>query len=132
MFETHVSPRFNEADALGHISNTVMPIWFEEARKPIFQLIHPAMTIEDWPIILAHIDVDFIKQIFVNQEVTIKSQVEKIGNSSFTIYQEAWQGNELAAAGKCVLVYFDYKNQKTANIPEAIKEKLLECSANPA
>lgn len=126
MFEMCLLPRFNETDALGHISNTVMPTWFEDGRKPIIKLIHPNLTREDWPIIVAHIDIDFIRQIFLDYEVTIKSKVGEIGNSSIAVHQEAWQQNKLVASGKCILVYFDYKIQKKAKVPETIRKKLLE------
>ena len=124
MFETHIQPRFNETDALGHISNTVMPGWFELARIPLFQIIHPPMTIHDWPIIVAHIDIDYLRQIHLGNDVTIKTKIEKIGTKSITIYQEAWQLDKLAASGRTVMVYFDYQTNTTVALPDELKSKL--------
>ena len=70
-FETVIEPRFCETDALRHISNTVLPVWFEHARDPVCKAIHPQMTVDDWPMIVARISVDYIAQIFVQNSVTI-------------------------------------------------------------
>ena len=32
MFHYETEPRFSDTDALGHINNTVYPVWFEQAR----------------------------------------------------------------------------------------------------
>ena len=126
MFEHDITPRFNETDALGHISNTVMPNWFEIARMPIFKIVHPPMSVEDWPIIVARVEIDFIRQVHLGNDVTIKTGVEKVGTNSLTVYQEAWQEGKIAASGRTVLVYFDYRKNSTVAIPDDIKEQLEE------
>ena len=125
MFKTTVSPRFTETDALGHLSNTALPIWFEEAREPIFKLFNPELDLQAWSLILARIEVDFIRQIYYGSDVVIRTFVSKVGGSSFTLMQEAWQKGELVARGTAVQVHFDYASQKSAPIPEVIKETLL-------
>lgn len=126
MYETYVEPRFSETDALAHVGNTVLPVWFEDARNPIFRKIHPSMEASSWPLILAHLDVDFVKQIFIGYTVTIKTQITKIGTKSFTVYQEAWQRDELAAKGSAVMVYFDFRNELTVEIPSNVRSLLEE------
>ncbi|MHC1654043.1 hypothetical protein ACODUL_12265 [Stenotrophomonas maltophilia] len=32
-----VFPRFSEVDVLGHVTNTALPVWFEEGRQAIFR-----------------------------------------------------------------------------------------------
>ncbi len=32
-----VFPRFSEVDVLGHVTNTALPVWFEEGRQEIFR-----------------------------------------------------------------------------------------------
>ena len=36
-----ITPGFYETDALGHINNTVIPMWLEKARTPIFKIFTP-------------------------------------------------------------------------------------------
>ncbi len=124
MFEMDLSVRFSETDGAGHVGNTVMVVWFEEARGPLFKIFAPTMDIEEWPLILASYQVDFRAQIFYGPTVTIKTWVKRIGNSSFETYQEAWQSGKCCASGTTTMVYFDYKAQKTGPIPAPIKEAL--------
>lgn len=125
-FETMINPRFCETDALAHISNTVLPIWFEHARDPLCKAIHPSMTVDDWPMIVARISVDYIAQVFVQNPVKIITSVSKVGNKSFTLNQKAYQLDKLVCSGECVIVYFDYKNQKTIPIPDTPRKFLEE------
>ncbi|MGP4844421.1 acyl-CoA thioesterase [Marinobacter sp. 1Y8] len=124
MFSLTIEPRFNDTDALGHISNTAFPVWFEQARTPVFEIFHPALTMQDWPLILARMEVDLKAQTYWSKPVEIRTWMGKIGNSSAQVLQEAWQGDSLVARGITTLVYFDYKAERSMPIPDAIREKL--------
>lgn len=126
MFTLTVSPRFYETDAFGHVNNTVVPGWFETAREPLFRLFCPDMDIKTMNLILARIEVDFVAQIYYGQEVTLKTAIEKIGNSSFVVLHEAWQNGQLAARGKAVQVYFDHGTQKSGPLPEHYRTELAK------
>ncbi|MCK5886951.1 MAG: acyl-CoA thioesterase, partial [Alcanivorax sp.] len=52
--------------------------------------------------------------------------IEKIGNSSFVVAQQAWQNGKLVARGKAVQVYFEHDKQASAPIPEAFRQVLAE------
>lgn len=124
--EITLRPRFSETDALGHISNTTLPVWFEVGREGLFRRIHPAMTLEEWPLIVARFEVDLKSQMFLGHEVTIKTAIEKLGNSSLTVFQEAWQQGILAATGRTVLVYFDYSTQRSRPFTDSIRQRLAD------
>lgn len=126
MFEYRIEPRFSETDALGHINNTVVPVWFEAARSDIFRLVHPRLTREDWPMILAGIKVDFVAQIHLGGEVAVKTGIQKIGTKSFTVGQQAYQHDKLVARGEAVLVWFDYRQQASQPIPEDVRALLQQ------
>ena len=126
MFQEVITPRFGEIDFLGHVNNTVLPQWFEHARNPIYRIFIPEFKYEELNLILAHFDVDFKSQMFMNFPVEIKSYISHIGNSSFTIFQEAWQNGKLCVSGSTVIVYFDFQTQKSCPIPEHYKQKLPE------
>ena len=133
MFTLKVSPRFGEIDALGHVNNTVLPGWFELARKPIMQIFDPELNIQKatFPLIMAHTDFDFTSQMYIKYDVEIKTWVSKIGTKSFTIYHEAYQQDKLCVKGNCVIVYYDFNTEQTAPIPEdkrkTLSEHLLSC-----
>lgn len=120
MFTEKVMPRFSETDALGHINNTVLPVWFEAARAPIFKFFTPDLNPHDWKLIIAKIEVSFVGELFYSHEVSIKTSVEHIGSSSFVLRQEAWQQDKCCAIGKTVLVRYDFasKTKQTLSADE--------------
>lgn len=124
MLNILIQPRFNETDALGHISNTSFPVWFEEARTPLFQIFHPSLDVKTWPLILAKIEIDFVAQTYWSNPVEIRTYVSKIGNSSCHVIHEAWQNNKMVAKGLAVLIYFDYAANKSVTIPQTIRDQL--------
>lgn len=126
MFHYELEPRFSDTDALGHISNTSLPVWFEQARTPIFQIFHPSLDVKTWPLIIARLEIDLMAQSYWHKPVRIRTGIGKIGNSSFHVVQEAWQGDKQIARGVAVLIHFDYRTEKALPIPDDIREKLSE------
>ena len=118
------NPRFNDTDALGHINNASIVTWFEDGRRPVFEYFVPDLDPKKWNLILARIEVDYLAQGYFQKPTTIKTSVEKIGNSSFVLLQEAIQQGTVISRGKSFLVCYDYTNQKSSPIPEDIKTKL--------
>ena len=126
MFYLELEPRFSDTDALGHISNTTLPVWFEQARTPVFRIFHPTLEAETWPLIIARLEIDLMAQSYWHIPVKIKTGIGKIGNSSFHVIQEAWQGDKQIARGVAVLIHFDYETEKALPIPDDIKARLAE------
>lgn len=124
MFSEKFSPRFTDTDALGHINNTLVPIWFEGARDPIFKIFTPVLDVTNWQLILAKIDVIFHKQMFYGTEMEVKTYISRIGGSSFDVYQELWQNNKKCASGTAVMVHFCFKQQKPKTLPSEIISKM--------
>jgi len=124
MFTEDYAVRFYETDALGHVSNTVLVGWFEAARMPIFRIFTPELALTNWPLILANYNVDFIQQIYLQSPVHIKTYISRIGGSSFDVYQECWQNDELKAKGTTTMVHFEYAAKKSRKIPDNIRASL--------
>lgn len=129
--EYTLRPRFNDTDALGHINNASIATWFEEGRRPIFEYFIPDLDPKKWNLILARLEIDYLAQGYFQKTTTIKTSVEKIGNSSFVLLQEAIQEGVIVSRGKSFLVCFDYALQKSFPIPEDIRSK-LKCLMNPS
>jgi len=127
MYSTIFVPRFSETDAFGHINNTVLNVWFEASRGPLFEIFYDKNeSLQTMNLILARTEVDFVAQIFYGHEVEVKTHIESVGNSSFVVAHEAYQQGELVAKGKAVQVHFDHDTQRSKPLTEALKEKLLQ------
>lgn len=124
MNEVVFYPSFNDTDALGHINNASYSTWFEDARRPIFQLFVPDLDPKKWNLIIARVEIDFLAQGHFQKEATVRTWVEKIGNSSFVLQQEALQEGKVICRGKAFMVHFNYNTQKAEPIPDAIRSYL--------
>ncbi|ANU09026.1 thioesterase superfamily protein [Planococcus antarcticus DSM 14505] len=124
--EIPIKVRFSETDALGHISNISYFIYLEEARTDFFAELGFGHDINNWKIILASASCDFISQGHYNQRLMVRTEVSKIGNSSFQVVHEikGQKSGELIAKGQASAVHFDFKTQKSEALPEANREHL--------
>ncbi|MCE9688134.1 acyl-CoA thioesterase [Shewanella sp. AS16] len=125
MFENTLSldiqPRFNETDGLGHINNTVIPVWFEAAREPIFEIFNPELDLNQWNLIVAGFTIAYTAPTFYGKPVTVKTWISRIGNSSFEVGQSCWQQGKKTAEAKTSLVHYDYAVEKSQPIPADIR-----------
>ena len=124
MFSEVITTRFSDTDALGHINNTMVPVWFEGARDPVFKWFMPELNLNEWRLILAKIDVNFHAQIYYGKEITLRTYIGRIGGSSFDVYQELWQNNIKCASGTAVMVHFCYENQQSLKIPADVQNEM--------
>jgi acyl-CoA thioester hydrolase len=124
MFVSAITPRFYETDALGHINNTVVSCWFETAREPMFRIFNPTLSMNEWNLIIARVEIDYVAQIHYGYDVEIQTGIGRIGNSSFDVEQKAFQNGVLVAKGKVVQVYFNYETQKPESIPDVYRTAL--------
>lgn len=126
MFTVTVTPRFGEIDGFRHVNNTVVPHWFELGRTPIYVPFQPDLDFGNWPLILAHLDVDFHAPMVFGHDVEIRTYIARLGNSSITAYQEAWQQGVMCASGEAVVVHYDFEAKKSLPIPEDIRGMFME------
>lgn len=126
MVKLKIFPRFNDTDALGHINNASFASWFEEARRPLFEVFVPDLDPKKWNLIIARVEIDYLSQASFSKEVEINTWLEKIGNSSMIVRQDAFQEGVMIARGKSVMVSFDYSEQKSSPIPDSVKKVLEE------
>lgn len=126
MLETRIRPRFCDTDALGHINNTVIPVWFLEAREPVLGWFAPDGDLQRGSLAVVRIEVDYLAETQFGEGVAIHTRVARIGNSSFALTQEVVQDGTVTARGLATLVNFDPATRKSRPIPDAIRAKLEE------
>ncbi|MCA0971963.1 acyl-CoA thioesterase [Halobacillus litoralis] len=125
MHEIEVNVRFCETDLLGHVNNNNYFVYMEDSRIQFFNELGVAG--DNWSFILASTSCDFLKQVYFNQTLMIKSHVVKIGNSSFHLEQDMYEkeSGDLVAKGKSVIVQFDFEEQKSKPMSDEMK-RILE------
>lgn len=124
MWKKTITPRFGDVDGLRHINNCNLPLWFEIGREPTYRLFHPDLDLANWKLIMAKISVEFTAQMRLGADVDIHTYIKKVGRSSFTIFQEAWQEGVMGAKGDSVIVHYDFEALKSLPIPDDIRAEL--------
>lgn len=118
---TLIKPRFSETDKLGHISNTVFPVWMAESRSDFAR--ETLKITQPW--VVANISVDFKKEVTHGENVIITTDVMRIGNKSVTFYQEVFQHSTLCATGSTTVVCIDPHTKETQFMNNDDKKKLM-------
>lgn len=124
MYRTIIHPRVSETDAVGHINNTTVPVWFEAGRNEIFKMFMPDLSFKNWKLIVANINIDFVSQLYYGTEVEVLTWVKKIGNTSFVLYEELRQHEKSCVKGTVTYVNFNNEAQKPEPIPQHIRGQL--------
>ena len=115
----------SETDGVGHINNVFFPIWFEGGRREIFRIFSPNLDFVNWKLALVKVTVEYLDQLYLAEEVEIRTGIQKIGNSSFTIKEQIHQTNRLCAKGEAIYVNYNFKEKKSESISNEIRDKLL-------
>jgi acyl-CoA thioester hydrolase len=126
MWKSVISPKFFHTDALQHISNSSTVLWFESSREEIYKIFTPDLNPKNWGLILAKLVTNFHHQLYYPDDVEVIIKIKKIGNKSFTTYEEIYQKDTLCASCEATFVHFDHKLQTSVSIPEEIRIILTE------
>lgn len=119
-YRTDIQVRFADTDAFGHVNNGSFVIYAETGRLDFANLLGPTSR----ALILAHIAVDFRRQVRFSESVAVFGWVERIGRTSTTLKQVIQANGELAADVTSVVVSFDYDAQQPTPWPAHAREVL--------
>ena len=124
MIFTKIDPRVAETDGVGHINNVFVPIWFEAGRREIFRIFSPKLDFINWKLALVKVTVEYVDQLYLAEDVDVRTGIEKIGTSSFTIKEEIHQTNRICAKGQAIYVNYNFRDKKSEPISNEIKNRL--------
>ena len=124
MIFTKIVPRVSETDGVGHINNVFVPIWFEAGRREIFRIFSPKLDFINWKLALVKVTVEYVDQLYLAEDVDVKTGIEKVGNSSFTIKEEIHQTNRICAKGQAIYVNYNFRDKKSEPISNEIRNRL--------
>ena len=126
MFRTRIHPRFCDTDALGHIGNTVVPVWLLEARESLLKLFVPDLDFRKSSLVVVRTEIDFLGELRFGADVEVTTALEKIGNSSLVVLQEVHQDDVARCRARTTMVNFDAQARRSQPIPDAVRKQLEE------
>ncbi|MGY0694479.1 acyl-CoA thioesterase [Virgibacillus sp. FSP13] len=123
-----INVRVSETDMLGHINNASYFTYMEETRLEFLQRLGINVRDDDFSIMLVSAKCDFIRQGYFGQTLDVKTTVQRIGKTSFTLCTDMCdkESGNLIARGEATVVYVDIVQQKAAIIPDSFKAALQE------
>ncbi len=115
-----VSVRYNDLDPLGHVNNTAMAIFLEQARC---ELITPELKTfgRHLDMVLASTKLDYLHELKYPGTIEIGTIATRIGSKSFELAHGVFQGSTCAGTGSVVMVFFDLDKRASVAPPAEIR-----------
>mgnify|MGYP002738690013 CR=1 FL=1 len=129
--ELHVTPvevRFGDTDMFGHINNAAFATFVESARLAFLRDrlggTPESPGGEAGGIILARLAIDFERQLLFGQKAHVTTRALRVGRTSIALEQEVISEGARVARAESVIVVYDYEEQRPAEVPAAVRERL--------
>ena len=123
MLTSTIRPRIDDLGPAGHIHNTVLPAWFQEARHELVQKFSDPDAENPMPLMVKEYTVTFHRELVLTPAVNIEIVVEKIGNSSFVLHEKAHQDGQVAVESRVVYIFVG-ADSRPAPIPDHLRTYL--------
>ena len=122
--------RFADVDMMGHLNNAKYVTYLEEGRVAYFQKFPELdFTVGDPEsrdsVIVASLQLDYRSPARLGETLTVALRTTEVRRSSFTIEYELREESSarLVATAKTVMVYFDYRKQKSLEISDDLRRR---------
>ena len=115
-----IAVRYNDLDPLGHVNNTAMAIFLEEARC---SLIAPRLKAHGRHIdmVLASTTMDYRREITYPGEVEVGLRATRIGSKSFGLAHGIFQAGQCVGTAELAMVVFDLDKRRAVDIPDDVR-----------
>jgi acyl-CoA thioester hydrolase len=125
-FSMRLATRWGDMDALGHVNNAKFFTYDESVRLQYFteRMADDPKFWNEYGLILAHIEADFIAQLKPPAELDLGFRIAKIGRTSLRTEAGMFRGDALVAVTRGVLVWFDYRTNTTLPVPDAVRARI--------
>ncbi|WP_246049987.1 acyl-CoA thioesterase [Aquibacillus sediminis] len=127
-FYSCINPRFSETDMFGHVNNTVMFVYFEQARIEFLQhlgLFTSATKDKGVVPVVADLQCDYHKPLFFNDQLNLYVKVNEIGKTSFDLhYLGITNKEEICVTGRGRMVQVDSTSGKPVPFTDTMLKQL--------
>lgn len=95
---------YSDIDTNAHLNNGAYGRLFEEGRVELHRRVFGALDVPGLTMMLATITIEFLAEARYPGSIQVASAVTRIGGSSFTLGQAAYQDGTCVALADCVMV----------------------------
>ena len=116
--------RFADLDALGHVNNNAIGVYFEQARITMLMEAGGFRDADDWTVVLARSLIEYKAELLYPNTVRIGVRGLRLGTSSLTVGLGLFLGDRCIATQEAVGVIVDKATHRPAPIPESLRATL--------
>lgn len=118
--------RWGDVDSMGHVNNAKYITYDEQARTDYIEQRQLAAGLTGPNFILARICCDFLQQLRHPSQIDYGMRITRIGRSSMETQGAIFVGDRCYSRTQGVVVWFDYKAQKSTLIPDEIRRSVVD------
>ena len=127
-FSAPIQIRMSDLDPFAHVNNGVQCNYFDCGRSAYFEQVFGQQI--DWTtldLVLAHVELDFLKPIGIHDAIRCESKVYAMGNKSFKMVQQLRDTTtgEVKTVSHCVLVSIDRATGTTKPVDERYRKAIM-------
>lgn len=121
---------WGDMDAFGHVNNVQYYRYIESAR--IAYLMALNIFDQDILTVVASSQCKYLSPVFYPDVLHIGVRIEELRNSAFRMHYVLWSKaqNQVVATGEAVLVCVTKHDSKKVNIPDSIRNKIIQLESN--
>lgn len=124
--------RFGDIDANGHVNNVAYLVLFENARVTYIAQHMRFMREQGLSTVVAHLDIDFKRQMFFPGTVRAGARLIEVRRSSFVLGQAVFDSEgRCTATGHAVIVAYDPASGRGQPIPDDVRGQLVRIAGSP-
>ncbi len=117
--------RWVDLDAQGHVNNTLVVDYMQEARVRYFLGTPAAGLLDDGVVVVAH-QVEYRAPIsFTPDPIAVALNIDYVGGSKVGIAYELVHGGQIVAVARTLLCAFDFDAGRPRRLPAVMREFLL-------
>lgn len=117
---------WSEMDVFGHVNNVMFAKYMQAGRVNYWEVcgLTGQQKKSGLGPMVASISCQYKRPLFYPGNITVKTRIDFIGNTSFGFSHLILNDNgEIAAIGNDVVVLFDFRNNQKAPLPDWLREK---------
>ena len=121
-FRHVIKTRYRDLDSFNHINNATFLSYFEDARILFFDRWN--VNKNDRSLIVASINIDYIKQVKHPSDLIVCQKISRIGTKSFDNHSVIFCNDELVCVSKTTIVCYNFVLNKSVQVYDEIKQDL--------
>ena len=112
--------RFCDLDALGHVNNNAMGMYFENARAKLFSLVTPGWPWGEAIFVLVRTCISFKHELHMPARVKLGTCITKIGTTSLHIANALYHADTPVSYSESISVLIDQKKRTPIKISDEL------------